>query len=186
MRINISLALLVLAGVACSDDEITHVRIAKAPASDPAAAVEPPEAPGAALQWQLPKGWTERREGSGMRYATLVVPVEGKLDVSVTVLPGDAGGELANVNRWRGQIGLAPFDEAALAASRRPVTAPAGKVGTWDFASEGADRRRTIAGLLSAGGSSWFLKMTGDAEAVASARADFLRLLATLRLEAKP
>jgi hypothetical protein len=185
MRINISASLLVLVGVACSDDAITHVRTPKAQPAD-AAGVAPSQAPGAALRWKLPRGWTEQRDAGGMRYATLVAPVEGRLDVSVTVLPGDAGGELANVNRWRGQIGLAPFDETALAASRRPVAAPAGRIGTWDFASEGADRRRTIAGLLTAGGSSWFVKMTGDADAVAAARADFLKLLETLRVEASP
>ena len=66
-----------------------------------------------ALKWALPKGWTET-PGSGMRYATLTPPGAGKVEMSVVVLPGAAGGELANVNRWRGQIGLPPLDEAAL------------------------------------------------------------------------
>ena len=32
-------------------------------------------------------------------------------DLSITAFPGDVGGELANVNRWRGQVGLEPLSE---------------------------------------------------------------------------
>jgi hypothetical protein len=119
-----------------------------------------------------------------MRYATLTAPVKGKLDVSVVVLPGPAGGELANVNRWRGQIGLPAVDEAALAKARRTLRAPAGEVSVYDFAGEGAARSRMIAGLVVSGANTWFVKMVGDAEPVAAARADFLKILESLRLEA--
>jgi hypothetical protein len=115
-----------------------------------------------------------------MRYATLRAPVDGKLDVSVTVLPGDAGGELANVNRWRNQIGLPPIDGAALAAARKPVPSGAGAISLYDFTS--ADKR-LVAGLTLVDGNSWFIKMTGEAAAVGRARSDFLRLVESLRRE---
>jgi hypothetical protein len=119
-----------------------------------------------------------------MRYATLTAPVQGKLDVSVVVLPGAAGGELANVNRWRGQIGLAPVDEPALGTARKLVSTPAGKVALFDFVSEGEKKSRMMAGLLtSPDGSSWFVKMVGDEPAVAAARPDFLHLLESLRFD---
>ena len=38
----------------------------------------------------------------------------GGAEVAITAFPGDVGGVLANVNRWRGQAGLAPVDEAGL------------------------------------------------------------------------
>ena len=31
------------------------------------------------------------------------------VDISVTTFPGDVGGELMNINRWRQQIGLSPI-----------------------------------------------------------------------------
>jgi hypothetical protein len=99
------------------------------------------------------------------------------------VLPGPAGGELSNVNRWRGQIGLPPVDEAALSTARQAVTTRAGTLSVYDFTSEGQKKSRLIAGLLEAGGSTWFVKVTGDAEAITAARADFLSLLGSLRLE---
>jgi len=191
---------LLLAG--CSRDEVTHARVAKAPppgsasqagAMPPMAApggmsgeVPPPPAPtGAdAVAWTLPSGWTESRASGGMRYATLKPPVAGNIDVSVITLAGPAGGELANVNRWRGQIGLAPIDEAALAKARATVKAPAGTVSVYDFTSEGQSPSRMVAALLVTRGSSWFIKMVGDPGLVASARADFIQLLETLRLGA--
>ena len=99
----------------------------------------------------------------------------------MVVLPGPAGGELANVNRWRNQIGLAPLDEGAMAAARKVVKARAGPISVYDFTSEGTRRSRVVAGLAEAGGSTWFVKMSGDEQAVAAARPDFLRLLESLR-----
>jgi hypothetical protein len=148
--------------------------------------VPPPPVPTGedSVSWTLPKGWTESRPSGGMRFATLKPPVEGQIDVSVITLPGPAGGELANVNRWRGQIGLAPVDEAELSRSRKTVTSPAGTVSVYDFTSEGSTPSRMIAGLLVTRGNSWFIKMVGEPGPVAAARADFIRILETLRLGA--
>ena len=118
-----------------------------------------------------------------MRYATLTPPVAGRIDASVVVLPGPAGGELANVNRWRGQIGLPPLDEAALAKARKVVKTKAGPLRVYDFASEGATPNRLVAGLTEAKGDTWFVKITGDAAAVGAAREDFMKLLGSLRFE---
>lgn len=137
----------------------------------------------AKLGWKLPARWTQEVGGGGMRYATLKAPVQGKVDVSVTVLPGDAGGELANVNRWRGQIGLPPIDDAALAKARSAVQTPAGAFSLYDFASEGQGKR-LVAGLGLVDGNSWFVKMTGEAAPVAAARPDFLEIVRSLRREA--
>jgi len=180
-------------------DEIAHYRVPKGseasgaglampasmggkPASDVPAPPQPPA--GSALRWTLPARWTESRGGSAMRYATLKAPVDGRLDVSVTVLPGEAGGELANVNRWRGQIGLPNLDEGALAAARRPVETKAGVVSLYDFTSEGTQRSRVVAGLALVEGNTWFIKMTGEAPAVEKAHADFLRIVESLHLDA--
>lgn len=191
----------------CNRDEVTHFRVAKAPAGDEGAGtmaahrsgmpppgasggpppgmagdVPAPPAPDQGLRWTLPRGWTDERQG-GMRYATIKVPVAGRIDASVVVLPGPAGGELMNVNRWRGQIGLDPIEEGALAAARKVVQTKAGALSVYDFTSDGQKKSRLIAGLLEAGGSTWFVKVTGDADAVGKASHDFNSLLGSLRLE---
>jgi hypothetical protein len=182
-----------LAGVtACDQDGVTHYRVAKAPAQAaptmPAGMgmqgdVPPPAAPaGGGLRWTLPKGWSETQGGS-MRFASFKVPVKGTVDASVVVLPGPAGGELANVNRWRGQIGLEPLDEAALASARKTLATKAGPLKVYDFTSGGASGKRLVAGLTEIEGNTWFVKLTGDAGAVGAAREDFMKLLGSLRLD---
>ncbi|HET7826910.1 MAG TPA: hypothetical protein VFK90_16360, partial [Anaeromyxobacter sp.] len=134
------------------------------------------------LRWTLPSGWTEA-QGGQMRFATLKPPVQGKVDASVVVLPGPAGGELANVNRWRNQIGLPPIDEAALAAARKIVQTKAGPLKVYDFTNGGKTGTRVVAGLTESGGNTWFVKLSGDAAAVGAARDDFMKLLRSLRFE---
>jgi hypothetical protein len=192
-----ALALATVAG--CSREDVTHYRVPKQ-APPPSAAMPagmgagmPGAAPagmdlpappkgGAALRWTLPTGWTESAGGQ-MRYATLKPPVAGRIDASVVVLPGPAGGELANVNRWRNQIGLPPIDEAALAKARSVVKTKAGPLHVYDFTSTGEPRNRVVAGLTSVHGDTWFVKVSGDAAAVGAARPDFMKLLGSLRLE---
>jgi hypothetical protein len=195
--------LLLVAG--CRRDEVTSYRVAKdvppaagSTATDPLGTSHRPAAPppgmsgdvpipptpsGAeAVRWTLPGGWGQSFPG-GMRFASFKVPGTGKIDGSVVTLPGDAGGELPNVNRWRGQIGLGPTDEAGLAAARTTVKSRAGVVNVYDFTSEGTRRSRLIAAILIVDGSSWFIKLTGDAEPVTAARPAFLQLLGSLHRE---
>jgi hypothetical protein len=87
------------------------------------------------------------------------------------------------VNRWRGQIGLPPLDEAALGVQRKQVKTRAGDVSLYDFSSEGAKRTRVVAGFTVAKGNTWFVKMSGDADAVATRRGEFVNLLESLRLD---
>lgn len=145
----------------------------------------PPSSAGeqAALAWDLPSGWTEARSG-GMRFATLKPPVAGKVDVSVISLGGTAGGELANVNRWRGQLGLPPVDEEGRLQMRKEIKSKAGTISLYDFTGAGADKQRMVAGLLFVDDRSWFLKMTGDVDAVQAARAGFVKVLESLRVPA--
>ena len=182
----------------CQRDEVTHATTPKAteapqmagqmpgqmPPPGMAGEVPPPPVPSDAtsLKWTLPAGWTDTRPG-GMRFATLKPAAPSKVEVSVIVLPGPAGGELPNVNRWRGQIGLALLDETTLGAARQAVKSKAGAVSLFDFTSEDQQKSRMLAGLLATNDSTWFIKMLGDAEAVGAARPEFVHLLETLHFD---
>jgi len=131
-----------------------------------------------ALKWTLPKGWT-RTAGSGMRFATLMAPGPGKAEISVVMLPGAAGTELANVNRWRSQIGLPPLDLGALGTARQTVKCKAGTVAVYDFTGEG--QVRMVAGILAThDGDTWFLKLMGDTDRVSKVKPVFMKYLETL------
>ncbi len=71
--------------------------------------------------WKTPEGWTEQGQ-SGMRAETFAIGAgEAKTECSVIALPNDdpASDEyiLPNVNRWRGQLGLAKQSIDELKAS---------------------------------------------------------------------
>jgi hypothetical protein len=94
------------------------------------------------LTWTLPEGWRRDPQPRPQRYATIVIGAgEKPLELAVNSFPGDVGGLLANVNRWRGQIGLKPISDAELkqdtkeikvdnaAGTRVDIAGPGGKPG---------------------------------------------------------
>ncbi|MFN8370448.1 MAG: hypothetical protein U0T83_07465 [Bacteriovoracaceae bacterium] len=84
--------------------------------------------------WNAPKGWKATVK-SNMRLASFSLPsksqkTEEAADLSIVVLGGDGGGELSNINRWRGQLELAPIDEEGLSHA---ITTFKGNLGTFKF-----------------------------------------------------
>ena len=68
-----------------------------------------------ALKYTVPPGWQEKPP-TEIRLASFSIAENGKqADVSVVPLGGMGGGDLANVNRWRGQVGLQQITDEALA-----------------------------------------------------------------------
>ncbi|MBI5363794.1 MAG: hypothetical protein HZA53_11495, partial [Planctomycetes bacterium] len=68
----------------------------------------------AQLAWKAPEGWV-RAPDRATRVLTLLHGGDEDVECYVTTLPGAAGGVLANVNRWRGQLGAAAWSEEELA-----------------------------------------------------------------------
>ncbi|MEO8044300.1 MAG: hypothetical protein ABI674_05290 [Spartobacteria bacterium] len=156
--------------------------------NDTNAPTPPPieSAQGAPLQYTLPPGWQEKPL-TPMRLASFkATSPDGKeTDISVVSLPGIAGGELANVNRWRGQVQLAPIDEAALAKSAEHLAANGHDFLLFDLASEepiNGEKQRILAAILNENEHSWFIKMTGEEAAVASQKKAFTDFLRGLKI----
>ncbi len=130
----------------------------------------------------LPAGWTVGPDNA-MRKATWIVagPNGSKAEIAVTVFPGSVGGLTANVNRWRGQIGLPPAGADEIAAS-----AKAAKVGGLDsqrFVMTSSDGQKSVdAVMTSKDGATWFFKMNGDSAAVEANGAAFVAFLSASQL----
>ena len=141
------------------------------------------------LKWTLPTGWEEQTPGE-MRVASFRVKGQGtnQADVSVIPLPGAAGGDLNNVNRWRSQVGVAPVAEADLAKLAEKVQIAGSDASLYDQAGvtpgEGG-RSRILAAILYREGMAWFFKMTGDDELVAQQKPAFVEFLKSIRFEAE-
>jgi hypothetical protein len=148
-----------------------------APATASPAAAAPAASPGGAGKpgFTAPAHWQEQAPGS-MQVARFVPQGEGQAEVSVAMLPGDGGGTLANVNRWRRQLGLAPISEAELAK-----TVESRKIGDadgyWvDIQAPDSGRRMAAAAVLR-GAQSWFYKLTGDTASVEREKPAFVQFV---------
>ena len=97
--------LLVLIFFGCNDNSsVRHYYVVKPEKSKIASNNNTPSKE--ALTYTIPEDWVEST-GSSMRLASYNVPYNGGIgDLSVIRLGGDAGGVIANVNRWRGQLNL--------------------------------------------------------------------------------
>ena len=97
-----------------------------------------------------------------MRVASFGISEGGRQgDVSVVPMGGMAGGSLANVNRWRGQVGLEPIDEAALPQIAEKVVVAGQDSDLFDIAGKGpgnGDAQRILASVLHRDDTAWFLK----------------------------
>lgn len=144
-------------------------------------------APGTAMppaanapQWEVPAGWQQQPPGSMVIGRFALGTPDAKAEVTVSSFPGDTGGLVANVNRWRGQVGLEPVDAAAVEKQTEPLDLTVGKATLVDVT--GTDRKssqpaRLIGVIVPRGGQTWFFKMVGQPELVGREKAALLKFI---------
>lgn len=201
-------ALGVLTLTACRKDEIVTYRVVNSSATPSApstdgelahksaqpigmagkSALSVPTAAGLGLVWTVPATWSPGPERA-MRRATLLIPgPDGSVaaELAITAFPGDVGGNLANVNRWRQQLGLPPIAENELSTVLQPLEGVALPVYVVDLLGPNSPAAGGAQGVLGAivpyAGDTWFFKLTGPDGVVAGERDNFLAFLRTLRV----
>ncbi len=143
------------------------------------------------LTWDTPAGWEELPAG-GMRIASLRPAGHPDADCSLIVLEGSGGGLEGNVNRWRSQLGLAPFDQAAIAVlPTMNLLGGAGVLVDFDgtYTGMGGPEREdwNLRGvILNEESFTIFLKMTAPAAVAEAERAAFDAFCASLRMKGQP
>jgi hypothetical protein len=103
------------------------------------------------VEWKVPEGWQEE-PGNKVRYATFHIgPEDGPAELSVTSFEGQVGSLLANVNRWRGQIGLAEIKEDELGKLTSETKVDGGAATLVDMTGQGTGKgNKRMAPFLSA------------------------------------
>jgi hypothetical protein len=114
-----------------------------------------------------PSGWTTQVQGGGGIVAASFTGAGGAR-ITATRLANDGGGDLANINRWRGQLGLAPL---ALASAWSLPALPFPVDPLRDLHALGAGRAALGFGVLAVA-LLHALRMAGVSDAV-SAEVDF-------------
>jgi hypothetical protein len=131
------------------------------------------------LKWRRPEGWEEVPAGN-MRVASFKVAGQNgqQADVSVIPLPGVAGDDPSNVNRWRGQVGLEPVSEEEIAKQAETVEVDGQPAALYDQAGEST---RILAAIQRRAGTAWFFKMTGERNLVAQQKTVFVAFLESIQ-----
>jgi hypothetical protein len=139
-------------------------------------------ASGPGLKWSAPAGWQEK-PATAMRKATFVIPGAAgtTAELAVTAFPGDVGGDLANLNRWRGQLALAPIGQAEFAGAVTRLQVNGLAVTLADITGGTADNpQRLLGAMVPFGGATWFFKLTGPAALVAEQKPAFLTFVQSI------
>ena len=141
------------------------------------------------LNLKIPPDW-QRQSPTPMRKAGFVV--DGKdgaeVDISITSFQGESGGLLANVNRWREQLGL-----NAVSPEQLESIIDKRSFGGRDFAivdivnekSAPKAKQRIIGAVALVSGETWFFKMTGDEALTAAQKPAFLQVLESAEFSGK-
>jgi hypothetical protein len=76
------------------------------------------------IRWTLPPGWQEEKGAPEREASFSFGDREPKLELAVSRLAGDGGGLAANVNRWRGQLGLESAGSTEMTSLLQKVSGP--------------------------------------------------------------
>jgi len=187
----VSFGLLGLSG--CGKDEPEYYEtetVQSQPAAQPVppamTATQPAASSGPGFTFAMPEGWSQQ-EASSMVIMSMKagVPPEQMADVQVSAFPGDVGGQLANLDRWRRQVGLGPVDPAAAAGFI--TAAEVSGIESWQVDLTGPEGMgpdgtsvRMIVTAVPYNGQTWFFKMVGAAGAVEGQMANYEAFLQTV------
>jgi hypothetical protein len=157
-----------------------------APEPSPVGAEETPSKP----QWEVPPDWKEQPPGQMLLAKFLLTGgADAKAEVTVSVFPGDTGGLLANVNRWRGQVGLGPLEASQLNKHVTSLDVPGGKATLVDVSGTSprtGQKARLIGAILPRAGRTWFYKLLGDEAVAAQQQSAFIKFIKSVRYPDAP
>jgi len=157
---------------------------------------EPPVVPDASLAsatsgmfaFEMPPGW-QQIASTPFRDPNFIIGESGEIECYVSVLGGGGGGIQTNANRWRTQMGRAPYTDAEYAQLPRATVLGQEAVIVdfpGDFQGMGADQAkpgyRLVGALISAPNAAIFVKMTGPDAAVEAEKDNFALFAQSLRM----
>jgi hypothetical protein len=138
------------------------------------------------LKYTLPGGWKEKAP-SQMRVASFDISDHGKtVDVSVIPLGPMSGTDTANVNRWRGQVGQPPLDDATLKQTAEPVQVGEKAAYMYDITGTSpgsSDEERIIGVIFHTDDATWYFKMMGDSALAEKNKPAFIAFLSMVEFQ---
>jgi hypothetical protein len=153
-------------------------------------------APAADITWTDPPSWTRSMRPSQMRKATYQIPhaPKDKEDAELGIFyfgPGQGGTVDANVDRWVKQFSDVPVDKvkradrSANGLVQHTVEVESGTFNAGAMMGQAKPKANysLLGAIIEAPSGEYFFKLTGPADTVAAARADFYRLLDSVHVK---
>jgi hypothetical protein len=143
-----------------------------------------PDAAAGKPAWQIPAGWSEVPPTQMLLAKFVINGNDGEADVTVSTFSGPAGGTLPNINRWRGQVGLAPVSEDDLDKAVSSLDVPDGKAMLVDVNGKNpktGKETRLVGVIWPRDGQTWFYKLMGDAAVTGREKDAFLKFIQSVR-----
>ena len=151
----------------------------------PQAGTATAEAASDAPKWNVPPQWVEAPPRAMVFKGFEVAGNAGaKAEITVSFFPGDVGGLLANVNRWRGQMGQPQMDASQLDGVTESVATLGGSATMVDFMGTNArtsQPARLVGVIVPHGDNTWFYKLMGDAKIVKGQKDSFVQFVKTVQ-----
>ena len=124
------------------------------------------------ISWKKPESWIYSK-GSSMRIASFDVPFSNGIgDLSVMELGGEGGGFVANVNRWRGQIGLNHLEENKIMEQTLIGESALGQYYKFKLDNK-SNNKAILAAILPMIKSTLYIKLTASIDGVSEIEKDF-------------
>jgi hypothetical protein len=138
--------------------------------------VAPPE-----IKFTLPKGWKQTPPGQFQISRFVVGDEKDPVEISISSAGGDLG---ANINRWRGQVGLEPISEQELASALTPTQVFGEKAGQIEIVGPPGEKQQAIIGVIAPSGrTNWFIKLKGPVKPALEQKQNFEAFVKSLKLE---
>lgn len=173
----------ILSLTGCNDNSIRVYTIPREVASPNVALTVTESEPAlSGISWTVPSGWI-KEEASGFRQGSFLIRQSNgrQAEVTVVMLSGNAGGLLANINRWRGQIGLQAVTETDLPRIVTAQTLNGMEFRIVNFAGQvNSVKTRIVAATLNRGNDTWFFKMMGHDQVVTQSMPEFTQFLKSI------
>ena len=136
------------------------------------------------IDFEVPEGW-QPGEGNAFSNDAYVIGT-GEEQVEVTVSAMRPSPLAANVNRWRGQVGLASQSEEEINASMQTLSVAGEDAPYFELTgtSRATGEPQTILVVVAqANGTQWYFKMWGTPEAVAAEKQRFEDFIESIEFE---
>ena len=179
MKYLFKMILISLLFISCSDEKyIQTYKVDK----DPSIEVEKKSSMEITIiNWNQPDSWKQSETNSPMRLATFQVPYYGydplKIDYAdlwISILNGDGGGLVENVNRWRNQLNLPPQTLSQIESSAEQAENSLGTYKIFTIINKSGSDKAFVCAVIPFEDSTIFVKLDIPKVGINSVKQDFL------------